>query len=99
MFVRRALSEGGPYPELATVYVGSAYSYAGMRAVPAMAATNPFFAEMWAEECLWDCEDVSREVGARYAPLTARTVERLREFASGIHEVTAVREAAVAQLA
>lgn len=93
------LPEGGPYPELATVYVGSAYSYARTRAVTAMAATDPSFAETWAEECLWDCEDVSREVGARHVPLTARTVERLRELARDIHEVTAVREAADARLA
>lgn len=93
------LPEGGPYPELATVYVRSAYSYARMRAVAAMAATDPSFAETWAEECLWDCEDASREVGARYVPLTARTVERLRELASDVHEVTAVREAAAARLA
>jgi hypothetical protein len=93
------LPEGGPYPELATVYLGSAYSYARMRAVRAMAATDPSFAETWAEECLWDCEDVSREVGARYVPLTARTVKRLRELASDVHEDTAVREAAAARLA
>ena len=93
------LPEGGPFPELATVYLGSAYSYARMRAVTAMAATDPSFAETWAEECLWDCEDVSREVGARYVPLTARAVERLRELASDVHEVRAVREAAAARLA
>jgi hypothetical protein len=93
------LPEGGPYPELATVYLGSAYSYARMRAVRAMAATDPSFAETWAEECLWDCEDVSREIGARYVSLTARTVERLRELASDVHEDSAVREAAAARLA
>jgi hypothetical protein len=93
------LPEGGPYPELETVYLGSAYSYARMRAVVAMAATDSFFAESWAEECLWDCEDVSREVGARYVPLTARAVERLRELANDVHENTAVREAATARLA
>ena len=93
------LPEGGPYPELATVYLGSAYSYARMRAVTAMSATDPSFAETWAEECLWDCEDVSREVGARHVPLTARTAERLRELASDVHEGNAVREAAVARLA
>jgi hypothetical protein len=93
------LPEGGPHPELATVYLGSAYSYARMRAVAAKAAPDPFFAETWAEECLWDCEDASREVGARSVPLTARTVERLRELASDVHEDTAVREAATARLA
>lgn len=93
------LPDGGPFPELATVYVGSAYSYARMRAVTAMAATDPSFGETWAEECLWDCEDVSREVGARYVPLTARAVERLRELAGDVHEDTAVREAAAARLA
>lgn len=93
------LPEGGPYPELATVYLGSAYSYARMRAVTAMAATDPAFAETWAEECLWDCEDVSRDVGARYVPLTARAVERLRELANDVHEETAVREAAAGRLA
>jgi hypothetical protein len=43
------LQEDGPYPELEAVYLGSAYSYARMRAVVAMAATDSLFAESWAE--------------------------------------------------
>ena len=87
------LPETGPFPELDQVYVRSAYSYARARAVEAMAATDPAFDEKWATECLWDCEESARTLGAECAPATAFVAARLDEMAADIHEIPEVREA------
>ncbi|WP_418058561.1 hypothetical protein [Pimelobacter simplex] len=92
------LAEAGPFPELDEIYVHSAYSYARARAVQAMAATDPTFAERRAAECLWDCEESARVQGARFAPLERASVDRLRELADDDLEDPAVRTAAHCRL-
>jgi hypothetical protein len=89
------LAAAGPFPELHRVYEESAYSYARARAVDAMAATDPEFAQRWATECLWDCEESTRLRGAQFAPETAMVMTRLHELADDIHEMRDVRDAAV----
>lgn len=90
--------EAGPFRELDHVYVGSAYSYARARAVTAMAATDPEFAEKWATECLWDCEPRIRVRGAATAPLSRPVVDRLSELAQDPHQDAEVRQTAATRL-
>ncbi len=92
------LPEAGPFPELDEVYVHSAYSYTRARAVHAMAATDPAFADKWAAECLWDCEGVVRAEGARLASLDSVVAARLQELANDEFEVDEVRDEAQARL-
>lgn len=88
----------GPFPELEEIYRESAYAYARARAVDAMATTDPEFGAKWATECLWDCEESSREAGARHAPLGGAALARLRELAADPHEDPEVRLAAASRL-
>lgn len=74
------LPGGGPYPQLEQVYVGAGYSYARRRAVNAMAATDPDFARLWAEECLWDCEEETVEIGRAHALPNVEVAQRLAEL-------------------
>lgn len=92
------LPAAGPFPELEVVYEQSAYSYARARAVKAMAATDPEFGGKWATECLWDCEDLTRIAGARFAPMEGVVISRLRELASDPLECDEVRSAAEQRL-
>jgi hypothetical protein len=92
------LGEAGPFPELDEIYVHSAYSYARARAVQAMAATDPTFAERRASECLWDCEESVRIQGALSAPLEHAALDRVRDLATDEFDDPDVRAAARSRL-
>lgn len=92
------LTSGGPYPELDVVYTQAGYSYARARAATAIASTDPTFAERLAMECLWDCEDDVRALGAKHTPLTPAATARLHELADDSQEEQPVRDAAGARL-
>lgn len=92
------LPDLGPFPELHEIFVESAYSYTRARAVHAMAATDPSFANRWATECLWDCEEVIRMEGARFAPMDSTVRARLHELADDDYEDDGVRDAAEVRL-
>jgi hypothetical protein len=52
------------------------------------------FRESFALECLWDCEDQTRALGARCGPFKSRpATERLRHLASDRWEDSDVRSA------
>lgn len=72
--------QGGPYPELHTLFAEASYSYLRRRVTRAMAAANPSFAETFATECLWDCEGETQEIGAQHAPRTTQVLARLGEL-------------------
>lgn len=59
------LATQGPHPELEIVFTQVSYSYARRRAAAALAATDPAFATTYAVECLWDCEEETRLIGAK----------------------------------
>ena len=54
----------GPHSELRVVFTDVEYSYARRRAAVALAATDPEFPTTFAAECLWDCEEETRLIGA-----------------------------------
>ena len=54
-------------PVLRHVYRETASSHLRGRAARALAATDPSFAAGFAVECLWDCEETTRELAARHA--------------------------------
>ncbi|MEU2227577.1 HEAT repeat domain-containing protein [Streptomyces sp. NPDC018347] len=69
-------------PLLRHVYRETASSHLRGRAARALAATDPSFATGFAVECLWDCEETTRELAARHAETgDTRVVERLRRLA------------------
>ncbi|WP_030752119.1 HEAT repeat domain-containing protein [Streptomyces sp. NRRL S-31] len=69
-------------PVLRHVYRETASSQLRGRAARALAATDPSFAAGFAVECLWDCEETTRELAARHAETgDTRVVERLRRLA------------------
>ncbi|MFS4093196.1 HEAT repeat domain-containing protein [Streptomyces sp. AF1A] len=69
-------------PVLRHIYRETASSHLRGRAARALAATDPSFATGFAVECLWDCEETTRELAARHAETgDARVVERLRRLA------------------
>ncbi|MFF5856735.1 HEAT repeat domain-containing protein [Streptomyces sp. NPDC012751] len=69
-------------PVLRHVYRETASSHLRGRAARALAATDPSFAAGFAVECLWDCEETTRELAARHAETgDTRVVERLRRLA------------------
>jgi hypothetical protein len=66
----------------------------------ALAATDPAFAAGFAVECLWDCEEDTREVAARFATTgDTRVVERLRRLATDPAEQAGVQTAVRGRLA
>ncbi|MEU8591375.1 HEAT repeat domain-containing protein [Streptomyces sp. NPDC048664] len=69
-------------PVLRHIYRETASSHLRGRAARALASTDPSFPTGFAVECLWDCEESTREVAARHAETgDARVVERLRRLA------------------
>ncbi|MBW8704859.1 hypothetical protein MBT84_35210 [Streptomyces sp. MBT84] len=81
-------------PVLRHVYRETASSHLRGRAARALAATDPSFAAGFAVECLWDCEESTREVAARHAETgDARVVERLRRLAADPAEEAEVQTA------
>ncbi|MFE6285479.1 HEAT repeat domain-containing protein [Streptomyces sp. NPDC057877] len=81
-------------PVLRHVYRETASSHLRGRAARALAATDPSFATGFAVECLWDCEETTRELAARHAETgDTRVVERLRRLAADPAEEAEVQTA------
>ncbi|MFF9091258.1 HEAT repeat domain-containing protein [Streptomyces sp. NPDC014991] len=81
-------------PVLRHIYRETASSHLRGRAARALAATDPSFATGFAVECLWDCEETTRELAARHAETgDARVVERLRRLAADPAEEAEVQTA------
>jgi hypothetical protein len=81
-------------PVLRHVYRETASSQLRGRAARALAATDPSFAAGFAIECLWDCEETTRELAARHAETgDNRVVERLRRLAADPAEEAEVQTA------
>ncbi|MFI7141123.1 HEAT repeat domain-containing protein [Streptomyces massasporeus] len=88
------LGIGCAAPVLRHVYRETASSHLRGRAARALAATDPSFATGFAVECLWDCEETTREIAARHAETgDARVVERLRRLAADPAEEAEVQTA------
>ncbi|MBT2367679.1 HEAT repeat domain-containing protein [Streptomyces sp. ISL-10] len=81
-------------PVLRHIYRETASSHLRGRAARALAATDPSFATGFAVECLWDCEETTREVAARHAETgDVRVAERLRRLAADPAEEAEVQTA------
>ncbi|MFC9931138.1 HEAT repeat domain-containing protein [Streptomyces sp. NPDC127190] len=81
-------------PVLRHIYRETASSHLRGRAARALAATDPSFAAGFAVECLWDCEETTRELAARHAETgDTRVVERLRRLAADPAEEDEVQTA------
>ncbi|MGP3981809.1 HEAT repeat domain-containing protein [Streptomyces sp. KR80] len=81
-------------PVLRHVYRETSSSHLRGRAARALAATDPSFASGFAVECLWDCEETTRELAARHAAIgDARVVEQLRRLAADPAEEAEVQTA------
>ncbi|WP_432013452.1 HEAT repeat domain-containing protein [Streptomyces cucumeris] len=81
-------------PVLRHIYRETASSHLRGRAARALAATDPTFAAGFAVECLWDCEETTREVAAHHAATAdARVVEQLRRLAADPAEEADVQTA------
>ncbi|WP_369245138.1 HEAT repeat domain-containing protein [Streptomyces sp. R41] len=81
-------------PVLRHIYRETASSHLRGRAARALATTDPSFAAGFAVECLWDCEETTREVAARHAETgDARVVDQLRRLAADPAEEADVQTA------
>ncbi|AJP01052.1 hypothetical protein TU94_05835 [Streptomyces cyaneogriseus subsp. noncyanogenus] len=81
-------------PVLRHIYRETASSHLRGRAARALAATDPSFPAGFAVECLWDCEETTREIAARHAETgDLRVVERLRRLAADPAEEAEVQTA------
>ncbi|MFI9202484.1 HEAT repeat domain-containing protein [Streptomyces sp. NPDC053048] len=81
-------------PVLRHVYRETSSSHLRGRAARALAATDPSFAAGFAVECLWDCEESTRELAARHATTAdARVEARLRRLAADPAEEAEVQTA------
>ncbi|MGK5628874.1 HEAT repeat domain-containing protein [Streptomyces sp. URMC 123] len=81
-------------PVLRHIYRETSSSHLRGRAARALAATDPSFPAGFAVECLWDCEESTRELGARHAATgDTRVVERLRSLAADPAEEAQVQTA------
>lgn len=91
----------GWMPEVEAAFVETGYSHARRRAAEAMAATAPHeFARSYALECLWDCEEETREVGCGWVDLHfPEARRRLQELAQDPHEEQSVRDKARSRIA
>ncbi|WP_445399612.1 HEAT repeat domain-containing protein [Streptomyces sp. LE64] len=88
------LGIGCAAPVLRHVYRETASSHLRGRAARALAATDGSFPAGFAVECLWDCEETTREIAARHAETgDARVVERLRRLAADPAEEDEVQTA------
>ena len=89
----------GRIPELEDVFERFRYSYGRRLAALAMATTSPdTFEFKYAIECLWDCDEGIRELGAKLCPIDDKAVrDRLLFLSLDPHEEEAVRAAARAR--
>lgn len=90
----------GIIPELSHLYYHFRYSMGRSYAAKAIQITSPeFFAKTLALECLWDCENETRELGAQFVPLgSSEALNRIRHLAEDSFEDEKVRMAAKARL-
>jgi hypothetical protein len=80
-------------PVLRHLYRETTSSQLRGRSAAALAATDPSFAAGFAVECLWDCEESTRELAARHAATgDARVVDRLRRLAADPAEEAGVQD-------
>ncbi|ARQ71825.1 HEAT repeat domain-containing protein [Streptomyces marincola] len=87
-------------PVLRHVYRETSSSHLRGHTARALAATDATFAAGFAVECLWDCEEDTREVAARCATtVDTRVVERLRSLAADPAERAGVQTAVRGRLA
>ncbi|MEW2083426.1 HEAT repeat domain-containing protein [Streptomyces sp. NPDC005283] len=88
------LGIGCAAPVLRHVYRETASSQLRGRAARALAATDASFPTGFAVECLWDCEETTREVAALHAETgDVRVAERLRRLAADPAEEAEVQTA------
>ncbi|MED7950079.1 HEAT repeat domain-containing protein [Kitasatospora sp. NPDC058406] len=89
------LTVAAAVPVLRHIYGESASSDLRGRAARALAVTDVHFPEGPAVECLWDCEESTRELAARHVATTgdARVLERLRRLAADPAEEAEVHAA------
>ncbi|KJS54849.1 hypothetical protein [Streptomyces rubellomurinus] len=89
------LAAADAVPVLRHIYGEAASSDLRGRAAQALAATDVHFPEGPAVECLWDCEESTRELAARHVATTgdARVLERLRRLAADPAEEAEVHAA------
>ncbi|KUJ65498.1 hypothetical protein ACZ90_47280 [Streptomyces albus subsp. albus] len=88
------LAIGCAAPVLRHVYRETASSHLRGLAAQALAATDPSFGSGFAVECLWDCEESTRELAARHAATAdTRVVDRLRRLATDPAEEAEVQTA------
>ncbi|THA23471.1 HEAT repeat domain-containing protein [Streptomyces sp. RKND-216] len=81
-------------PVLRHIYRETASSQLRGRAAQALAATDETFPAGFAVECLWDCEESTREIAARHATIgDTQVVERLRRLATDPAEEAGVQSA------
>ncbi|MEU9360669.1 HEAT repeat domain-containing protein [Streptomyces sp. NPDC048301] len=81
-------------PVLRHVYRETSSSHLRGRAAQALAVTDPMFVSGFAVECLWDCEETTRELAARHAETgDIRVAERLRRLAADPAEEAEVQTA------
>jgi hypothetical protein len=81
-------------PVLRRVYRDTTSSQLRGSAARALAVTDPSFGSGFAVECLWDCEETTREVAALYAETgDVRVVDRLRRLAADPAEEVEVQTA------
>ncbi|MEV7615877.1 HEAT repeat domain-containing protein [Streptomyces sp. NPDC089799] len=88
------LAIGCAAPVLRHIYRETSSSHLRGRAARALAATDPTFAAGFAVECLWDCEESTREVAAHHAETAdSRVADRLRRLAADPAEEEDVQSA------
>ncbi|WKX73683.1 HEAT repeat domain-containing protein [Streptomyces sp. XD-27] len=88
------LAIGCAAPVLRHIYRETASSHLRGVAAHALAATDPSFAAGFAVECLWDCEESTRELAARHAATAdSRVVDQLRRLAADPVEEAEVQTA------
>jgi hypothetical protein len=88
------LGIGCAAPVLRHVYRETASSVLRGAAARALAATDPRFAAGFAVECLWDCEESTRELAARNAATAdVRVLAQLRRLAADPAEEADVQSA------
>ncbi|MCH0542200.1 HEAT repeat domain-containing protein [Streptomyces sp. MUM 203J] len=81
-------------PVLRHIYRETASSELRGRTARALAATDPSFPTGFAVECLWDCEETTREIAALHAETgDVRVAERLRRLAADPAEEDEVQTA------
>ncbi|NEA38172.1 HEAT repeat domain-containing protein, partial [Streptomyces sp. SID11385] len=81
-------------PVVRHVYRETSSSHLRGRAARALAAIDPRFAAGFAVECLWDCEESTRELGALHAETAdSRVVTQLRRLAADPAEEDEVQSA------